>query len=100
MLGPYYVTRRWPTWEASSGRPRVGGLLGSPVVRASNAGQSSCGWEVVFVGASTLSIQARGHDVNLPLLPITLPWMADFTFGAVALLLIYAIYKWGDLHWD
>jgi hypothetical protein len=53
-----------------------------------------------FVGASTLGIQAIGHDMNLPLLPITLPWMADFTFGAVALLLIYAIYKWGELHWD
>jgi hypothetical protein len=38
--------------------------------------------------------------VHLLLLPITLPWMADFTFGAVALLLIYAIYKWDELNWD
>jgi hypothetical protein len=62
-------------------------------------GQTLCDWQVFFVGASTWSIQARGYDVHL-LLPITFPWMADFTFGAVALLLIYAIYKWDELHWD
>jgi hypothetical protein len=57
-------------------------------------------WQVFFCWSVNLGIQARGYDVHLLLLPITLPWMADFTFGGVALLLIYAIYKWDELRWD